>query len=106
MNIINLKNKEINEIKKQMQAGFFDSAFSTIDLKQLEQEKTNESKFLTSFEKIDDKHELNIDAEEINKYGSLYNYIIDNELENVKIKYSNYMITNGYFCKFSSKFSI
>lgn len=91
--IINYKNKELKEIKKQMQAGFFDSALSALDLKQLEQDKINESKFVTNFERIDDKHEISVNGEEILKHGSLYNYIIEKELDNVKIKYSDYRIS-------------
>lgn len=91
--IINYKNKELKEIKKQMQAGFFDSALSALDLKQLEQDKINESKFVTNFERIDDKHEILVNGEEILKHGSLYNYIIEKELDNVKIKYSDYRIS-------------
>ena len=91
--IINTKNKELNDIKKQSQAGFFNEALSSIDLKYLEQQKLNESKFVTSFEKLDDKREIIVSERDIEKHESLYNYIIDNELENVRIKYSNYRIS-------------
>ena len=91
--IINTKNKELNEIKKQTQAGFFNSALSSIDMKYLEQQKMNESKYVSGFEKVDDKREIILTLKDIQKYDSLYNYIIENELENVKIKYIDYRIS-------------
>lgn len=91
--IINTKNKELNEIKKQTQAGFFNSALSSIDMKYLEQQKMNESKYVSGFEKVDDKREITLTLNDIQKYDSLYNYIIENELENVKIKYIDYRIS-------------
>lgn len=91
--IINTKNKELNEIKKQTQAGFFNAALSSIDMKYLEQQKMNESKYVSGFEKVDDKREIFLTLKDIQKYDSLYNYIIENELENVKIKYTDYRIS-------------
>lgn len=91
--IINTKNKELNEIKKQTQAGFFNAALSSIDMKYLEQQKMNESKYVSGFEKVDDKREIFLTLKDIQKYDSLYNYIIENELENVKIKYIDYRIS-------------
>ena len=91
--IINTKNKELNEIKKQTQAGFFNAALSSIDMKYLEQQKMNESKYVSGFEKVDDKREIILTLKDIQKYDSLYNYIIENELENVKIKYTDYRIS-------------